>query len=394
VFLKQNRNIAKSHSMLNTKVTQLEEAMARLRTENLELRKENIILRKRNEKLQNQLGTNDQVTSASSDLNELAEIERYQIFYRLMEEKFIEFNQVFGLLKGGQTFPLYHNTNGVMIDGQQALERQQREEQGYWEHKREETKEIMISGSEDEAHAPKTPQPESVDSFVNKSRRKLSRRRESGLIQSIPNLTSSDEEKGELGDQKELLPIEIEEDEEDAEEGEDEHQNPQILEIAASIPEEPESDSEDSFKYVPVASRKHSAIKVLRDDRPASQSPRNRFTTATATLTSQKSALLSQKQINSIHNTASSTSPTKIPKTHQTQKKTSPKENDIMPISTNTGSNEDMRQVRRRRRSNTVTNYALPSLRQKMRREKDSLTDAVSLKKRKLADHDTDPIII
>ncbi|KAF5100847.1 hypothetical protein D0Z00_001116 [Geotrichum galactomycetum] len=85
--------------MLNTKVTQLEEAMGRLRAENLELRKENIILQKRNVKLQNQLGTGDQETGAGSDLKELGEIERYQTFYRLMEEKLIEFNQVFGLLK-------------------------------------------------------------------------------------------------------------------------------------------------------------------------------------------------------------------------------------------------------------------------------------------------------
>lgn len=393
MFLKQNRNIAKSHSMLNTKVTQLEEAMARLRTENLELRKENIILRKRNEKLQHQLGAGDQGASAGSELNELAEIERYQTFYRLMEEKLIEFNQAFALLKGVETFPLYHDTNEVVINGQQALERQQRDDQDYWEGKREETKDIIMFDNEDEDDASTTPQHENMDSFVNKSRRKLSRRRESGLIQIQPNLSSSDEEKEELEDQEELLPIDVADDEED-EEGEDVHQIPQVLEIAASIPEEPESDSEDSFKYVPVASRKHSAIKVLRDGRPASQSPQSHLTTATATLTPQKYALLSQKQINIIHNTASSASPTKILKTHQTQKKPSPKENDTMPISTNTGSKEDMRQVRRRRRSNTVTNYALPSLRKKLRREKDSLADAVSLKKQKLDDHDTDPIII
>ncbi|KAF5110616.1 hypothetical protein DV453_000673 [Geotrichum candidum] len=254
--------------MLNTKVTQLEEAMSRLRTENLELRKENIILRKRNEKLQHQLGTGDQGASAGSELNELAEIERYQTFYRLMEEKLIEFNQAFALLKGVETFPLYHDTNEVVINGQQALERQQRDDQDYWEGKQEETKDIIMFGNEDEDDASTTPQHENMDSFVNKSRRKLSRRRESGLIQIQPNLSSSDEEKEELEDQEELLPIDVADDEED-EEGEDVHQIPQVLEIAASIPEEPESDSEDSFKYVPVATRKHSAIKVLRDGRPA-----------------------------------------------------------------------------------------------------------------------------
>lgn len=376
--------------MLSTKISQLEDSMARLRTENLDLRKENLVLRKRNEALQKKLGTDFQDTNLGSDINELNELERYQTFYGLAEAKIDEVNQIFNLFKNGQNLtPSCHNHNEIIVNGQHKFTCKISNKTLNRENELQKSKEIMILDEASNNQMSITPKPESLDSFVNKSRRRPSRRRESGLIEAIPNLVSSDEDEDKkMEDEKGVLTIDMEDDEDDEF---DNCQESQILEIEAPIPEESEVDSDESFKYVSFSSRKNSFINVLKDNLPAMQFPAKSTTT---TSTNQKPALLSQKQTNIIHHTTSSTSPTKRLKMHLIQKKNSPKENDTMPISTTNNSAEDMRPGRRRRRSNTVTNYALPSLRTKMRRDKDSFADAVLLKKQKLDDHDTEPIII
>lgn len=377
--------------MLSTKVSQLEECMARLRTENLDLRKEILVLRKRNEALQKKLGADFQDTNLGFDINELNEIERYQTFFGFFGARIGELSQMYSLFENGQNLPPpRHSHNEMIVNGQHKFTSELSNKTLNYENELQKPKEIMMIDEANNNQMSITPKPKSLDSFVNKSRRRQSRRRESGLIETIPNLVSSDEEEDKkMENEKGILTIDVEDDEDDEF---DKCQESQILEIEAPIPEELEVDSDESFKYISFSSRKNNAINVLKDNLPAMQFPAKSLTTTSST--NQKPALLSQKQANIIYHTASSTSPTKRLKMHLTQKKNSPKENDTMPISTTNNGAEDMRPVRRRRRSNTVTNYALPSLRTKMRREKDSFGDAVLLKKQKLDDRDTEPIII
>lgn len=378
----------------------------------MDLRKENMILRRRNETLQHQCDSYASKAAAPIDTNSIS-VERYQEVYGMLEEKLSEFHHILGM--AGIRTQRTHSMSPSRMDSF-ITQRSRR--------------------SSSNTTVTTTPSNSAQRLSGEGARRKSSRRssrRESGLIQGSPLDALEDDTKREsprvhfeephpkvteipefgidyefnnnpydntpLEHQYETyetdgitLNYQIEEDEEEVEENIEVEQEERTLQTDDNcIPELDETPYQeeafppsrpDPIRNTPIKSPiKHRFIQVLKDPAVSSTKPSSPMSTPL-----KMRQVLQPKQANPIPPSSPSPKKKSANAKKAPRKKSSPKENEMMPGGVVDAAPLESRP--RRSRASSVTSYALPSLRAKMRRQGEML-DAVgqelqNSKKRKL----------
>lgn len=443
--------------MLTTKVSQLEECMSRLRAENLELRKENMIVRRRNEVLQQQCDSyaNQLVTpSAVTPVPDEAYLQRYNEVYGLLEEKLSEFGQILqtvGLDGSAQRnlsmSPLRadsfitqrsrrssSNTNVTTtpsnstpkVSGEDARRkssrRSSRRESGFVhgsplpfleveDEKRENQPRVHFEEPQEAQSNPESKLDQYNDTQISEPISYELYGNELDIESQVYLEEDEEEEEPELG-VEEIEGIGEIDDEDGGMIQEADDCIPELDETPYEEEAFPPSRPDPVRENIITTPSKHRYIQVFKEPSPTRSDiwkPPPSPVSVAASPTRMSRQALQPKQANPLATIPSPSgkkkslsSKTKRPPSRR--KKAAPKENETMPevnvVSTNTNTHSTVNDIElrpRRSRMTSVTSYALPSLRTKMRRQADSLTDAVadedevkktirSLKKRKRND--------
>lgn len=413
--------------MLTTKVSQLEDCMTRLRAENLDLRKENMILKRKNETLQQQCDNyaNSLVTPATADQLSL---ERFKEVYGMLEEKLSEFGHILGMagLEGHRTLSLSparldsfitqrsrrsssinitttpssstQRLSGEGTERRKSSRRSSRRESGFVQGSPLDNleNEVVVENVQARVHFKEPDQESETHSDGNNIQD----------YNPFDNSQATERTHYELHQENEnCMNIEmiLEEEEEEEEEGntaredglQEERYEEEMVMDDNCIPELDETPYEneafppmrpDPIRISPIKTPSKSRyIQVFKELSPS----KSEYTRPNSPITSSPSVArqaLQPKQsnpISTIQSPVKKKQPSKAKRTPPLQrKKSSPKENETMPEVDGRGANAELDTMcdmgrPRRSRMTSVTSYALPSLRTKMRRQADSLGDAV-----------------
>lgn len=417
--------------------------MTRLRAENLDLRKENMILKRKNESLQQQCDNyaNSLVTPATADQLSL---DRFKEVYGMLEEKLSEFGQILGMtgLEGHRTLSLSparldsfitqrsrrssstnvtttpsNSTQRLSGEGtarRKSSRRSSRRESGFVQGSPLENLEndVVVENTQTRVHFKEPEQEPEIYSDDN------------NIEDNNPFDNTQATETAHYEVQEDDNGINIEKILEEAEEDEESQFRQDVLQEERyeeemvmddnCIPELDETPYEneafppmrpDPIRKSPIKTPSKSRyIQVFKEPSPT----KSEYTRPNSPIISSPSIArqaLQPKQsnpISTIQSPVKKTQPSKAKRAPPLRrKKSAPKENETMPEVDGRGANAelDMGDMGRPRRSrmNSVTSYALPSLRTKMRRQADSLGDAVEdsglpeIKKRKRNDVESNP---